>query len=176
MWKAVQPWKLCFCPGFYFENLRLFKSGELKINTIIPALSYYFLKCLFGLFHLLSLSTVKLKHPSLARLSLLCCQSNKIHNNLELVCVCACVDVFPISPGHPYPTLSQNPPLTHLKHRVSCFTWKLVKADYILTYFKTNVMFWTARPEPATPVEVFATCRAGMTGFFSFYLCTFVWN
>lgn len=68
---------------------------------------------------LLPLCSVKFKHPSLARLSLLCCQSNKIHNNLGL-CVCVyvcwvCVHVFPISHGHPYQTLSQNPPLTHLK-------------------------------------------------------------
>lgn len=35
------------------------------------------------------------------------------------MCVCVCVDVFPISPGHPYPTLSQNPPLTHLKQITS---------------------------------------------------------
>ena len=34
-------------------------------------------------------------------------------------CACVCVDVFPISPGHPYPTLSQNPPLTHLKQSTS---------------------------------------------------------
>lgn len=32
------------------------------------------------------------------------------------VYVCwVCVHVFPISHGHPYQTLSQNPPLTHLK-------------------------------------------------------------
>lgn len=54
--------------------------------------------------------------------------------------MCVCVDVFPISPGHLYPTLSQNPPLTHLK-QITCQQF-----DLNLTKTKENysiMLKWT---------------------------------
>lgn len=84
-------------------------------------------------------------------------------------CVCMCVDVFPISPGHPYPTLSQNPPLTHLKQITrQLFELKPMKTkeNYLIRIKNGR----DVRLQLVTPVEVPAELEG--LGVLTVRLCT----
>lgn len=164
VWEATQQWKLWpLLGGFYFEIRDSFKSWDFK-NKVSPAFSYYFLNVSVSP---LSLDLVKLKHPSLARVSLLCCQSNKIITIWNVcVCVCWCISHQSWSSlPNPFPESTTDSLKVRLSRLKTYEDWIILKRTWC-----------TARPQLATPVEVFATCRLGSTRLLTVLVCTFVWN